>query len=237
MSAATRKSLGQRWQRVRTVPGLGRDVSALVALVVVGLVAAGVILAQINLTRRGRSGSPSRWSWPTRSRSAPATPRRCGIAGVEVGQIVDAGHRPQHLAGHPGDRAGHPIYDNAPRCCVGQPLNQMYITLNPGGPPGTRCPRAASSRSPRTSRPIQPDEVFNKLDDPQPGGPDHLLEQSDAALANAPETLPVGLRAADTSLLTLRPVVTRLQTRARTSASWSPRCPTCPVRWAATTPG
>jgi len=50
MSAATRKSLGQRWQRVRTVPGLGRDVSALVALVVVGLVAAGVILAQINLT-------------------------------------------------------------------------------------------------------------------------------------------------------------------------------------------
>ena len=50
MSSVRHKTLGQRWQRLRTVPGLGRDVAAMVTLVTIGLVAAGMILSQMNFT-------------------------------------------------------------------------------------------------------------------------------------------------------------------------------------------
>jgi phospholipid/cholesterol/gamma-HCH transport system substrate-binding protein len=215
MSAVARKGLGQRWQRLRTVPGLGRDVSALVVLVVIGVVAAGVILAQINLTPPWAQRFTFQVELADAVAVSPGNAQEVRIAGVRVGQIVASAPTDHNtslvtLSIEPG----HPIYDNA-RAVLRpvNPLNQMYITLNPGAPPGTPLPEGGVLPVTQTARPIQPDEVFDKLDDRSRAALTSLLEQSDAALANAPETLPASLRAADTSMLTLRPVVARLQTR------------------------
>jgi len=216
MSAGSGKTPRERWRRLRSVPGLGRDVSALVALVGVGLVAAGLILSQMNLTPPWAQRFTFRVELADAVAISPGNSQEVRIAGVEVGQIVASeptDHQTSLVA--LSIERGHPIYDNA-RAVLRpvNPLNQMYITLNPGGPPGNPLPEGGVIPVTQTARPVQPDEVFDKLDDRARAALTSLLEQSDAALANAPETLPVGLRAADTSLLTLRPVVARLQTRA-----------------------
>lgn len=208
-------SLGRRWQRLRTVPGLGRDVAAVVALVVAGLAAAAVILSQLNLTPPWAH----RFSFSTELADAvavsPGNSQEVRIAGVKVGEIVAA--RPTDhntslvtLSIEPG----HPIYDNARAVLRSvNPINQMYVTLNPGGPPGHLMPPDGILPRTQTSRPIQLDEVLARFDDRARAALTQLLAESDNALVNAPRTVPGDVRAADASLLTLRPVVARLQTR------------------------
>ncbi|WP_051341903.1 MlaD family protein [Pseudonocardia spinosispora] len=205
----------QRWQRLRTVPGLGRDVSAVVALVVVGLVAGGIILSQMNLTAPWAQRFTFKIELADAVAVSPGNSQEVRIAGVEVGQIV-ASEPTAHntslvtLSIEPG----HPIYDNARAVLRSvNPLNQMYVTLQPGGPPGHLIPSGGVLPVTQTSRPIQLDEVFSKFDDHSRAALTQLLAEADNALVNAPKTLPVDLKAADTSLETLRPVMERLQTR------------------------
>jgi phospholipid/cholesterol/gamma-HCH transport system substrate-binding protein len=215
MNATQRRSFRSRWQRLRTVPGLGRDVSAMIALIAVGLVAAGVILAQMNLTLPWAQRFNFKIELADAVAVSPGNSQEVRIAGVEVGQIV---------ASEPTDHntsvvtlsiePGHPIYDNALAVLRPvNPLNQMYVTLNPGGPPGHLLPEGGVLPVTQTSRPIQPDEVLGKLNDRTRAALTQLLAESDDALMNAPRTMPAALTAADSSLLTLRPVVQRLQGR------------------------
>lgn len=208
-------ALGRRWQRLRTVPGLGRDVSAIFVLVVIGLVAASVILSQMSFTTPWAERFSFKIELAEAVAVSPGNSQEVRIAGVEVGQIV-ASEPTAHdtslvtLAIEPG----HPIYDNARAVLRSvNPLNQMYITLNPGGPPGRQLPEGGVLPLAQTSRPIQPDEVFGKMDDRSRAALTQLLAESDNALVHAPRTLPDAFGAADTSLLTLRPVVQRLQVR------------------------
>jgi len=216
MNAARGKTLGQRWQRLRTVPGLGRDVAALAVLVTVGVVAAGIILAQLNVTAPWASRFTFKIELADAVAVSPGNSQEVRIAGVPVGEITDS---------EPTDhntslvtlsiRPGSPIYDNARAVLRSvNPLNQMYVTLNPGGPPGHPLPEGGILPVTQTSRPIQLDEVFDKFDDRSRAALTQLLAESDNALVDAPDTLPVALTAADTSMLKLRPVVDRLQTRA-----------------------
>jgi phospholipid/cholesterol/gamma-HCH transport system substrate-binding protein len=215
MSATQRKTLGARWQRLRTVPGLGRDVSAMITLVIIGLVAAGIILAQMNLTAPWAERFTFKIELADAVGVSPGNSQEVRIAGVKVGQIVASAPTDHNtslvtLSIEPG----HPIYDNARAVLRSvNPLNQMYVTLNPGGPPGHVLPEGGVLPVTQTSRPIQLDEVFSKFDDRSRAALTQLLAESDNALVNAPQTLPVDLKAADSSLLTLRPVVQRLQTR------------------------
>lgn len=216
MNAARGKTLGQRWQRLRTVPGLGRDVSALAVLVIVGVVAAAIILAQLNVTAPWSSRFAFKVELADAVAISPGNSQEVRIAGVKVGEITDSEPTDHNtslvtLSIEPG----HPIYDNARAVFRSvNPLNQMYVTLNPGGPPGHPLPEGGVLPVTQTSRPIQLDEVFDKFDDRSRAALTQLLAESDNALANAPDTLPVALTAADTSVLKLRPVVDRLQTRA-----------------------
>jgi phospholipid/cholesterol/gamma-HCH transport system substrate-binding protein len=208
-------SIARRWQRLRTVPGLGRDVGAVAALIIVGLTVSAVLLSQLNAT----------WPWTSRFRFdieladavavSPGNAQEVRIAGVKVGEIV---------ASRPTDHntslvtlaieSGHPIYDNARAVLRSvNPLNQMYVTLNPGGLPGHLLSSGGTIPVTQTSRPIQLDEVVGKFDDHTRAALTQLLAESDNALANAPQTVPGDLAATDTSLLVLRPLVTRLQTR------------------------
>jgi phospholipid/cholesterol/gamma-HCH transport system substrate-binding protein len=215
MSATQPKTLSARWQRLRTVPGLGRDVSAMITLVIIGVVAAGIILAQMNLTPPWAERFTFKIELADAVAVSPGNSQEVRIAGVRVGQIVASAPTDHNtslvtLSIEPG----HPIYDNARAVLRSvNPLNQMYVTLNPGGPPGHLLPEGGVLPVTQTSRPIQLDEVFSKFDDRSRAALTQLLAESDNALVDAPQTLPVDLKAADSSLLTLRPVVLRLQTR------------------------
>lgn len=207
--------LRRSWQRVRTVPGLARDLTALVVVVVLGITAAAVILSQLNFTLPWTARETIKVELADAVAVSPGNAQEVRIAGVKVGFIT---------ASEPTDRGtslvtlqlepGHPIYDNA-RAVLRpvNPLNQMYITLNPGGPPGKMLPDGGIIPVTQTERPVQVEEVLDHLDTSSRVALTSLLEQSDDALVNAPQTLPGGLDATDSTLSSLQPVMDKLAQR------------------------
>jgi phospholipid/cholesterol/gamma-HCH transport system substrate-binding protein len=210
-----RRSLGERWRRLRTVPGLGKDVAALTVLAALGLAAAGYLLTYASFTPPWAQRFEFKVELADAVSVSPGNSQEVRIAGVPVGLITASEPTDHHtslvtLRIEPG----HPIYDNAHVVLRPvNPRNQMYITLNPGGPPGKELPGGGVIPVTQTERPIQPDEVLDKLDDRSRAALTSLLAESDNALANAPETLGPDLRATDRSLRTLRPVLERLRVR------------------------
>lgn len=212
---ATRKSLRRTWERVRSVPGLGRDVAAFAVVIVLGLTSGGIILANENVD----------WPWGTSFEFAAdfgsvpgvntASDQEVRIAGVRVGkikstEISQGGHARLTMTVEPG----HPIYDNARLVLRPQnPLNAMYVEISPGGPPGHPLPAQGVIPVSQTERPIQADEVLQHLDDRTRSALTNALEASDTALAHAPRQLPAGLAATDSTVKRFKPVVDALQQR------------------------
>jgi phospholipid/cholesterol/gamma-HCH transport system substrate-binding protein len=146
---------------------------------------------------------------------SPGNSQNVRIAGVDVGTIVGIA---------PTDRdtslvtvalePGHRVYDNARAVLRSiNPLHQMYVTLNPGGPPGRLLPDGGTIPVSQTDRPVQLDEVLEHFDERTREGLTQLLAESDNALANAPRALPATLTALDSSLKTITPVMTKLEAR------------------------
>jgi phospholipid/cholesterol/gamma-HCH transport system substrate-binding protein len=207
--------MAQRLQRVRTVPGLGRDVAATLALMLIGVVCAVYLLAQVNVSAPWAKRSHLRVELADAVAVSPVNQQEVRIAGIKVGLITDVVPTDHNTAIVTAElEPGHTIFDNA-RAVLRpvNPLNQMYLTLNPGGPPGHPLPDGGLIPVSQTSRPIQADEVLDKLDQKARVALTSLLEESDNALATAPRSLPAALTSADTSLNLLKPVVDRLAVR------------------------
>lgn len=214
----TQTRLHRLWRRVRTEPHLGRSVTAVAVLLVLAAVAGAIIL--------GRQGSGlTTWPWTDRFTFravfddahgvAPGQGQEVRIAGVPVGAIEDAaidedGNAVLEL----GIERGHRIYRNAVLVLRPKsPLNEMYVEVNPGGPPAK--PIAEDGKLPmgNTRSPVTIDRVTQHLDDDVRQALGALITESDVALARAPGKLPGGLRAADTLMRDLKPVAESLQTR------------------------
>jgi phospholipid/cholesterol/gamma-HCH transport system substrate-binding protein len=180
-----------------------------------GVVAAGAVLSQMNLSPPWANRLTIKIELADAVAVSPGNSQEVRIAGVEVGQIVASAPTDHNTSLVTLSIApGHTVYDNARATLRSvNPLNQMYVTLNPGGPPGRPLPEGGIIPVTQTSRPIQPDEVFGKLDESARTALTELLAESDNALVDAPRVLPADFKAADSSMLTLRPVVQRLQTR------------------------
>lgn len=208
------------WERVRNVPGLGRDVLFVVLLVGAAIGATAYILSQYDFhlpwQQRATMAVEFDRAWGVR----PESRQEVRIAGVTVGRVESAEPAPDGnarvmLSLDPG----HPVYSNATAVLrTKSPLNVQYIELNPGGAPGTPLPPDGTIPAARTQRAIEPYELLNKLDDRSRDALTSLLEQSDVALANAPQQLPQGLQATDAAVTSFRPVVQQLQTRRDTIA-------------------
>ena len=215
---STRPPMGRAkrlWERVSTVPGLGRDVSALAVLLVLGVTAAALILSQLNFTLPWSEKEIVKAEFAQAVAISPGNGQEVRIAGVVVGQITDSTPTSRGTSVLTMELdPGHPVYDNAHLVLRPvNPLNQMYVTLNPGGPPGRQVGGDDVSPETQTERPVQGEEVFDHLDDRTRYALTSLLEQSDDALANAPDSLPGGLDATNDTLKQLQPVVTKLAQR------------------------
>lgn len=214
-------SLRRIWSRIRTVPGLGRDVSAFVVVVALGLV---TLLIIFNGEQVPLPWSPMMTSYTLDFQNAvsvtPGSGQEVRIAGVDVGKIT--GTKPAR-----DDRSslvtialkpGHPVYANATAVLTPiNPLNEMFIELNPGAPPATLLTTEPTSKRAipvtQTQSPVQLDSVLDHLNTNVRQAATTLIETSAVALASAPASLPSGLAATDQTLRTLQPVMTALQGR------------------------
>lgn len=215
----TKHTMKQRirraWERTKTVPGLGRDVSALVALIALGTVTTSVVL--IN----------QRYDWPWQEKFvfqadfretpgiSPSNGQEVRIAGVTVGTIKEAevtkdGRARLTLSLEPG----HTVYKDTRLVLRAKtPLNDMYVEMSEGTPDSGKLEEGDVVPLAQTQNPVQVDRVVQNLDEDARAGLASLLQESDVALANAPKHLGPGLDATDQVLADLQPVITALEGR------------------------
>lgn len=202
-------------ERLRTVPGLGRDVSALMVLIVLGVAAAVII--------KGYLGGSAPWSERTIVRAEfaqipglnPESNNGVTIAGVKVGTVTAAEPTDEGTAIITMTLNGdYDVYQNAQAVLRPKnPLNDMQVELNPGSESAKPLDAADVIPANQTKRPVQADEILNHLDERSQDALTALLLESDVALARAPKHLPDGLGKTTDTLSTLQPVVQALQTR------------------------
>jgi phospholipid/cholesterol/gamma-HCH transport system substrate-binding protein len=145
----------------------------------------------------------------------PNTSQTVTIAGVVVGKVAGwhVTNRGTAMIQMDIDR-DQAVYANARAVLRSvNPLNQMYIDINPGNPSSPRLADGAIIPMSQTMRPIQPDEVLQHLDSRSQQALTALMAEEDTALAHAPEQLPAGLSSTDRALVDLRPAVAALQER------------------------
>ncbi|WP_051342576.1 MlaD family protein [Pseudonocardia spinosispora] len=207
--------LALQWERIRTVPGLGRDVAALTFLVVMGVVAAVVIQTQLTPIAPWADHTVVKAEFSSVPGANPEASTSVTIAGVKVGRITGSELTDHGTAVLSLDVQGKPqVYDNARLILRPKnPLNEMNVEINPGGPPGQLLRDGQVIPASQTIRPIQADEVLQNLDDKAQQGLHDMLAESDVALARAQTELPGGLNAATDTTVHLQPVVAALQTR------------------------
>lgn len=202
-------------ERLRTVPGLGRDVSALGVLILVGLLSTVGIKSYL--------GGSAPWSDQTIVKVEfaqvpglnPKSQNSVTMAGVHVGKVSAAEATRHGTAVITMTLEGeHEVFKDARAVLRPKnPLNEMQIELNPGTTSAGRLGEDDVIPVSQTARPVQADEILSHLDERSQLALTDLLQESDVALARAPETLPEGLDATNATLGSLRPVVESLETR------------------------
>ena len=209
------KRVRAAWDRIRATKGLGRDVGIYAGIAVIGFGVAGFILIHQRVI----------WPWDHRVTytaefaEAPGVVAGQGqevrIAGVSVGDIVgthvtDAGRARITLS---LKKAHSAVYDNAKLVLRPKsPLNEMYVLLDPGGPPGRLLKAGEEIPGVQLARPVQIEEVLGHLDDKARQALGVLLNEADTALVH-PEGLSAGLVGADATVSALRPLSEALQSR------------------------
>ncbi|MET8249152.1 MlaD family protein [Streptomyces sp. NPDC005202] len=214
------RRLVRAWERMKNEPGLSRNVAVTVALVVLAGVAGGIILTNQRFDWPWEDKFPFYATLQSSPGVSPGNGQEVRIAGVQVGEIRstevdDHGNAKLGLAIDPQ----YHVYDNAKVVLRPKsPLNEMYVELNPGGPPGKELKKDGVLPVGNSTRPIQVDEVLGHLDVNTREALTSLLSEADVALAKAPNQLPEGVSATDQVARNLRPVAEALQTRKDTLA-------------------
>lgn len=213
-------SLDRTWERIRTVPGLGRNVLTMGILFVIGIVSATILLTNQRFIPPWSDQYEFSADFAQAPAVSPDQQPKVRIAGVVVGQVTDShvtddGKARLQLSIEPGT----PIYRNAHLVLRPvNPVNEMYVEIDPGGPPAQRLGRDGVIPASQTERPRQSDEVLNHLDQRSRQAISNLLSSSDVALASAPRHLPAGLNATDATMKRFKPVLDSLAQRRRNIA-------------------
>jgi phospholipid/cholesterol/gamma-HCH transport system substrate-binding protein len=205
-------------ERIRNEPGLGRNVVIVLVLLALALVTGGIILGNQRFTLPWADRYVVTAAFEASPGISPGNGQEVRVAGVIVGQIAEAEIGPDGKARLELDmEPGTQIYDNARLVLRPKsPLNEMYVEIAPGGPPGRPVPSGGDLPVTSTDRAVQVDEVLAHLDGEARRGLTQLLAESDVALASAPQALPGGLDATAGVTDRLQPVVAQLDERRET---------------------
>lgn len=203
------------FNRMRSIPGAGRDIAAISFMVVATIVAVVFIMLHLSSGLPWTSYKIVKVEFTQVPGVNPGADSPVTMAGVDVGTITDSQLSDHDTAILTLKLQGHPnVYTNARAVLRPKnPLNEMSVELNPGGPPAGLLPDGAVIPASQTSRPIQADEVLDHLDSRSQAALTDLLVQSDVALARAPQNWAPGLTATTNTITALRPVVEALRTR------------------------
>lgn len=209
------RNIRRMWQRLRNVPGVKGDVTAVAVVLAAGLAGLGYLFAGYELEAPWKESYVFSAEFDRAPGVQPAARQEVRIAGVPVGKIVSAeplgnGNARVTMSIDPE----HTVYSNAHVVLRNKsPLNVMYVALNPGKPPGRPLPENGSIPVSQTERAIQPFELLDNLDVRTRDAVKSLLNNADIALANAPKQLPAGLNATDATVRRFQPVVEQLNRR------------------------
>lgn len=208
-------SLSTIAERVRNTPGLGRDVLALSICVALGIACSLYILGKQDVSAPWTDKFTFSAEFDKAPAVRPEAMQEVRIAGVKVGRITDAeptgnGNAKVEFSIDPDQR----VYSNA-RVVIRtkSPLNVMYATLDPGGPPAAPLAEGATIPITQTDRAIQPNELLDQLDEKARAGLTALLNESDIALAADPAALGEGLESTRQAMRSFQPVLEQLETR------------------------
>ncbi|NKQ53218.1 MCE family protein [Amycolatopsis sp. K13G38] len=213
--------LRRTWDRVRTVPGLGRDLTALLVVVALGISSAVYMLSHYGVHAPWQQRFEFSAYFADAHGVTPDNHQEVQIAGVPVGTIVGAkpaanGTAELTMSLDPGVK----VYRNAQLVLdTKNPINEMYVELNPGGPPADELSEHGVLPVTQTKRPVQSYEVLDKLDTNTRSALSYLLDASNTALADAPADLPADLRVLNQNATDFRPVFDALATRRERIAS------------------
>jgi phospholipid/cholesterol/gamma-HCH transport system substrate-binding protein len=188
---------------------------AVVALIALAAASGGYILSHERISWPWDKTFTFYATFPTSPGVSPGHGQEVRIAGVHVG-VIDAvsvnSHGQARLTLSIDPR--YAVYRNA--TLVLRPksqLNEMYVEMNPGGPPAGRLPDDGTLPVTDAQSPVEIDQVLGHLDSNAREALTALLEQSDVALADAPHDLPNGLSATNVVVQHLQPVLGALATR------------------------
>lgn len=207
--------MGRVFERVRTEPGLARNTVVVVALIAIAGVVGGVILGNQRFVAPWSNRFVVTADFAAAPGISPGNGQEVRIAGVNVGSIVaaevgEAGQARLRLSLEPG----HRLYENATLVLRPKsPLNEMYVTINPGAPPARQVTSGYEFPVTNTERPVQVDEVLDHLDPDAQRMLTSLLAESDVALTSARADLPSGLDGTRTVANDLKPVAQQLAMR------------------------
>lgn len=209
------KRLRATWSRIRSTKGLGRDLVIVAGLIVLASGVGAYILGHQRISFPWNDRVAFQADFEEAPGVSPGQGQEVRIAGVPVGEITaaDVNGKGQARLTLSLEPRYDEVYRNArvwlrPK----SPLNEMYVLLDPGGRPAPRLRPGSVIPLAATARPIQMDEVLAHLDDKAREAGGIALAEADAALAR-PGNIPPGLRATDTAMLALRPVMEALDTR------------------------
>lgn len=215
MSTRAQSPLHKFWQRTRSEPGLGRNLIVIAVLVMIGSLFAGYFLAHERFNPPWENKYSVYATFSAAPAISPGNGQEVRIAGVSVGDIRSAkvSKQGQAVLQLRIDSKYH-VYDNAKVVLRPKsPLNDMYVELSPGAPPGKKLNDGAILPVGNSVAPVQIDEVLGHLDENAQAAITTLLSESDVALANAPAKLPEGLTVSTQVLSDLKPVMTQLEAR------------------------
>lgn len=203
------------WGRIKNTPGIGRDVALVLVLLLVGGGATVYLLANYRIS----SPTADKYHFSAEFDQAPAVQlaarQEVRIAGIEVGKITgaevtDGGHARLDFSIDPDQT----VYENAHLVMRSKtPLNVMYVTLDPGGPPAAPLEDGGVIPMSQTQRVLQPYELLDQLDARARSALTSLITEADVALADAPTDLAPGVNALDGAATSFQPVVDALQER------------------------
>jgi len=202
-------------ERIRNTPGLARDTIAVIACLAVAGACGFYILGHQDWNPPWEDTFTFSAELDKAPAVRPESLQEVRIAGVKVGRITgaeptDSGIARITMSIDPDQT----VYENA-RVIVRtkSPLNVMYVTLDPGGPPAQPLEDGATLPMTQTARAIQPNEILDHLDVSARQGLTSMLNELDVAMASDPTNLGRSLKDTSAAMASFQPVLDELETR------------------------